>query len=872
MTEDTHERTYRKDYRPSDFLVDAIDLCFELDPAESVVRAKMQLRRNPGLPKSNAPLRLHGDELELRSVRLDGAALDSTRFEADSQGLQIPDVSERFELETEVVIHPAENTKLMGLYTSSDTFCTQCEAEGFRRITYYLDRPDVMARFTTRVEADQANYPVLLSNGNRVGQGELSNGRHWVQWEDPFRKPSYLFALVAGDLVCHHGTFTTASGREVALEIWVEADNADKCEHALASLQAAMKWDEETYGLEYDLDIYMIVAVNDFNMGAMENKGLNIFNSKYVLAKPSTATDDDYEGIESVVSHEYFHNWTGNRVTCRDWFQLTLKEGLTVFRDQEFSADMTSRAVQRVKDVTRLRTAQFAEDAGPLAHPIRPESYIEMNNFYTATVYEKGAEVVRLYQTLLGREGFRKGLRHYLSKHDGCAVTCDDFRQAMADANGVEFTQLERWYLQAGTPVVRAHGSWDESAGVYALTLEQSQRVLPGQPEPLPLPISMRVGLLGADGTDIPGTVRTLELAEAEQTFTFENVSERPVASIGRDFSAPIKLCVERTDEELAFLMAHDSDPFNRWEAGQDLAKRILLRLVERVLEDEPLELDDGLVQAFQRVLSDPSLDGSIKALTLTLPSEELLAQELDLVDPDAVHRARRFVVRGVATALREEWKGTYEQHARGTDAIDKAQIDRRRIKNRALRYLVALEEQETIDLAAEQFGTATAMTDYEAAFMSLVDLVSPETDRAIGEFYQRWRDEPLVLDKWFRMQAMSSAPSAFERVVALSQHPDFNLANPNRARSLLYAFAAGNPVGFHRADGEAYKFVADQILELDAINPQVAARIVASFNQWKRYESHRSSLMKAELERIASRPRISKDVSEIVERALSAH
>jgi aminopeptidase N len=429
MTEDTHERTYRKDYRPSDFLVDAIDLCFELDPAESVVRAKMQLRRNPGLPKSNAPLRLHGDELELRSVRLDGAALDSTRFEADSQGLQIPDVSERFELETEVVIHPAENTKLMGLYTSSDTFCTQCEAEGFRRITYYLDRPDVMARFTTRVEADQANYPVLLSNGNRVGQGELSNGRHWVQWEDPFRKPSYLFALVAGDLVCHHGTFTTASGREVALEIWVEADNADKCEHALASLQAAMKWDEETYGLEYDLDIYMIVAVNDFNMGAMENKGLNIFNSKYVLAKPSTATDDDYEGIESVVSHEYFHNWTGNRVTCRDWFQLTLKEGLTVFRDQEFSADMTSRAVQRVKDVTRLRTAQFAEDAGPLAHPIRPESYIEMNNFYTATVYEKGAEVVRLYQTLLGREGFRKGLRHYLSKHDGCAVTCDDFRR-----------------------------------------------------------------------------------------------------------------------------------------------------------------------------------------------------------------------------------------------------------------------------------------------------------------------------------------------------------------------------------------------------------------------------------------------------------
>ena len=654
-----------------------------------------------------------------------------------------------------------------------------------------------------------------------------------------------------------------------ALEIWVEAENADKCEHALASLQAAMKWDEETYGLEYDLDIYMIVAVNDFNMGAMENKGLNIFNSKYVLAKPSTATDDDYEGIESVVSHEYFHNWTGNRVTCRDWFQLTLKEGLTVFRDQEFSADMTSRPVQRIKDVTRLRTAQFAEDAGPLAHPIRPESYIEMNNFYTATVYEKGAEVVRLYQTLLGREGFRKGLRRYLETHDGSAVTCDDFRQAMAEANGVDLRQLERWYLQAGTPAVRAHGAWDESAGVYVLTLAQSQRAFPGEPEPLPLPIPIRVGLLGADGSDIPGAARTLELTEAEQTFTFEGVSERPVASIARGFSAPIKLEVERSHEELAFLMAHDSDPFNRWEAGQDLSKRVLLGLVDRVLEGRSLELDQGLVDAFREVLSDQSLDGSIKALTLALPSEELLAQELEVVDPAAVHRARRFAVREIAAALRDDLMRTYEEHAHGTEAIDKAQIARRRIKNRALRYLVALEEPETTGLAVEQFRTAAGMTDYEAAFMSLVDLVSPETDRAIDEFYQRWSEDALVLDKWFRMQAMSSTPAAFERVAALSKHPDFNLANPNRARSLLYAFAAGNPVGFHRADGEAYRFVADQILDLDAINPQVAARIVSSFNQWKRYEPGRSGLMKAELERIASRSGISKDVSEIVERAL---
>ena len=866
---DNYDRIYRRDYRTSDFLVDTIDLCFDLTPAETVVRAKMRIHRNPDVPEADGSLVLHGEELALRSVCLDGSPLSAGRFETDLQSLRISDVPDRFELETEVVIHPSQNTKLMGLYTSSGAFCTQCEAEGFRRITYYLDRPDVTARFTTRIEADRASYPVLLSNGNRVGEGTLPDGRHWVQWEDPFRKPCYLFALVAGDLVCHHGTFTTASGREVALEIWVEAENADKCEHALESLQAAMKWDEETYGLEYDLDIYMIVAVNDFNMGAMENKGLNIFNSKYVLAKPSTATDDDYEGIESVVAHEYFHNWTGNRVTCRDWFQLTLKEGLTVFRDQEFSADMTSRAVQRVKDVTRLRTAQFAEDAGPLAHPIRPESYIEMNNFYTATVYEKGAEVVRLYQTLLGRDGFRKGLRHYLEKHDGRAVTCDDFRTAMADANGVDLTALEKWYAQAGTPVVRAQDEWNESTGVYTLTLTQSQRSFPQEPEPSPLPIPVRVGLLGSDGMDMVGTHRTLELTEAAQTFTFEGVVERPVASIARGFSAPIKLELERSPEELAFLMAHDSDPFNRWEAGQDLGKRVLLGLVQRAVDGQSLELDAGLVDAFRPVLSDPSLDGSMKALTLTLPSEELLAQELEVVHPDAVHQARHFAIREIAAGLRDDLTRTYEQHASGTEAVDKVQIARRRIKNRALRYLVALEEPETIEIAAEQFATARGMTDYEAAFTCLVDVVSPKTDRAIEAFYERWRGDPLVLDKWFRIQAMSIAPIAFDRVVALSQHPDFSFANPNRVRSLLYAFGAGNPIGFHRTDGKAYRFLADQILALDVINPQVASRIVSSFNQWRRYEPGRGPLMKHELERIASHPGISKDVSEIVERAL---
>jgi aminopeptidase N len=863
-----NSRIYRKDYLPPTHLVDAVDLDFRLDPEETVVHARMQVRRNPAVGPTES-LDLHGDELELRAIRIDGVDLGQGEYVADPDRLRIHRVPEAFVLETEVAIAPARNSKLMGLYTSSGVFCTQCEAEGFRRITYALDRPDVMSRYTTRIEADKAQYPVLLSNGNRVAQGELDGGRHWVQWEDPFRKPSYLFALVAGNLVCHRGRFTTVSGRDVALEIWVETENADKCEHALASLQAAMRWDEQTYGLEYDLDIYMIVAVNDFNMGAMENKGLNIFNSKFVLAKPSTATDDDYEGIESVVAHEYFHNWTGNRVTCRDWFQLTLKEGLTVFRDQEFSADMISPAVQRIKDVTRLRTAQFAEDAGPLAHPIRPESYIEMNNFYTATVYEKGAEVVRLYQTLFGKEGFRKGLRHYLHEHDGCAVTCDDFRNAMAEANDADLSQLERWYAQAGTPTVRARDHWEPEAFRYSLTLRQTQRRMADAPEPLPLPIPVRVGLVASDGTEIPGTARTLELRGEEQTFAFEGVTERPVASIGRGFSAPVRLDVERSLDELAFLMAHDSDSFSRWESGQELCKRVLIARVDDVLCKRPLSLEPVLVDAFRKVLTDPELDGSIKALTLTLPSEEVLSQELKAVDPQAVHEARLSLVTELARALRSEWTAAYERHAEGSDAFVKAEVDRRRIKNRALRYLVALEEPETISLAVEQFRSATGMTDYEAAFLCLVDLVSPETDEAIAAFYARWSDEPLVLDKWFRMQAMSDADNVLDRVIELSRHPDFTLSNPNRARSLLYAFAAGNPIGFHREDGAGYRFVADQVLELDRINPQVASRIVSSFNQWKRYEAGRSVQMRAELDRIAADAAISKDVREIVERAL---
>ncbi|MEM7433737.1 MAG: aminopeptidase N [Myxococcota bacterium] len=869
MPDNEHARIYRLDYAPPTFSIDTVDLTFLLDETRTSVRATLEIRRREDAPADATDLVLDGDELELTSIALDGAALDAARYEATPERLLVRDVPDRFKLETEVAIRPSANTKLMGLFMSGGSFCTQCEAEGFRRITYFLDRPDVMARFTTRIEADRARFPVLLSNGNRVDGGELPDNRHWVTWEDPFAKPSYLFALVAGELSCHRGSYTTRSGRDVALEIWVEPQNADKCEHAMNSLRAAMKWDEDTYGLEYDLDIYMIVAVDDFNMGAMENKGLNVFNSMYVLAKPTTATDDDYEGIEGVVAHEYFHNWTGNRVTCRDWFQLTLKEGLTVYRDQEFSADMTSRPVQRIKDVNRLRSAQFAEDAGPLAHPIRPESYIEMNNFYTATVYEKGAEVVRLYETFLGKAGFRQGLRNYLSKHDGSAVTCDDFRIAMGEANDTDFTDLERWYSQAGTPVVRGQGTWNEVDRRYTLALSQSQRAAGQESTPEPLPIPIRVGLLGTSGDELPGTAQTLVLRDREASFAFEDVQERPVLSIGRGFSAPIKLEVERTHEELAFLLANDTDAFSRWEAGQVLGERVLLDLVGRVGGEEPLALDPSLTDAFAAVLDDDALDGSIKSLTVTLPSEERLAQAIDSVDPEAVHRARRFAVRALAAALQDKWMQLYQRHSQGHDTIDKPEVDRRRLKNRALRYLAALETNETTALAKQQFDAATTMTEYEGAFAALLDTPTPEADDAIAAFYARWKGERLVLDKWFRMQAMSTAAGSFERVIALAEHPDFNLTNPNRVRSLVYAFAAGNPIGFHRLDGAGYEFVADHVLRLDGINPQVASRIVSSFNQWKRYDPPRQELMRATLERISKEPTLSKDVAEIVGQAL---
>ena len=872
---------YRKDYRPPTYVIDEADLRFELDPGATLVTSRLRMRAQGATP--SGPLVLHGEKLELLELVLDGTALPREAYRVDGETLTIFDVPTAFVLETKVRISPQDNTELSGLYVSGDTLCTQCEAEGFRRITYFLDRPDVMARYRTTIVADETRYPVLLSNGNRVDAGKLDDGRHFVCWEDPFPKPSYLFALVAADLRCHSGSFRTRSGRDVRLEIWVEPRHVDACEHALRSLQKAMAWDEETYGREYDLDIYMIVAVSDFNMGAMENKGLNVFNAKYVLARPETATDDDYEDIEGVIAHEYFHNWTGNRITCRDWFQLTLKEGLTVFRDEQFTADMTSAAVKRIQDVKTLRTAQFAEDQSPTAHPIRPEAYIEMNNFYTVTVYNKGAEVVRMFHTLLGADGFRKGMDLYFERHDGQAVTCDDFRAAMADANGVDLEQFGRWYTQAGTPLLEAHGSHDAAQRRYSLTLEQHPPTNVDAGEWAPLHVPVAVGLMGPDGDDLPlqvsspttllvrGTTAILELREARQTFVFEGVEAPPVPSLLRGFSAPVKLVHDRSVDELAFAMGHDADSFCRWDAGQTLAQRLLLELATRASSGEPLELDPRLSAAWRRVLDDPELDGSLKALTLTLPDERLLGQQLEVVDVDGIHRARAHTVEALAHAHAEALRETYERlRPRSGYAIDREAIDGRRLKNTCLQYLVALEDPDAIALASAQFEGADNMTDAQAALVCLVDCDSPARDEALAAFHARWRHDALVLDKWFAVQASSNREDTLDRVVQLASHPDFTLRNPNRVRSLLGVFSVRNQARFHAADGRGYAFLGDRILELDAINPQVAARLVGAFNQWRRFDPMRKDGMRTQLERIVGTRGLSKDVYELASKCLA--
>ncbi|MFP5505010.1 MAG: aminopeptidase N [Gammaproteobacteria bacterium] len=868
------------DYRPPDFRIERVDLDFELDAARTRVVARLWLERTAGAAP-DAPLVLHGERLELESLHLDGRALSGDDCRTDAEGLTIDRVPDRFELRIVTRIRPQDNTELSGLYTSSGNFCTQCEAEGFRRITYFLDRPDVMARYTATLHADRARYPVLLANGNLVATGEEGDGRHWARWEDPFPKPSYLFALVAGDLAWIEDRFTTASGREVRLFVYVQPHNIDKCGHAMQSLKKAMRWDEEVYGREYDLDRYMIVAVDDFNMGAMENKGLNIFNSKFVLARPDTATDTDYQNIEGVIGHEYFHNWSGNRVTCRDWFQLSLKEGFTVFRDQEFSADMGSRAVKRIQDVNLLRTHQFREDAGPMAHPIRPDAYVEINNFYTATVYNKGAEVVRMLRTLVGTEGFRLGTDLYFRRHDGQAVTTDDFVRAIEDANAVKLAQFRHWYSQAGTPVVRVERHYDPTARTYALTLHQHCPPTPGQPDKQPFHIPVSLALLAADGHPIPlrlygeaqpqGTERVLQLCQAQETFVFQDIPSEPAPSLLRGFSAPARLELDYSDEELAFLLAHDNDAFCRWEAGQQLAARLILALAQDWRCGQMREIPAAFVEAIAKVLATGGLDPAFRALAITLPSEIYLAEFMEEVDPEALHAARQHLRRRLARSLRGELLQTYhalDQH--GEYRLDARAVGQRSLRNTCLGYLMELEDDaEALALCVAQFRGAQNMTDVMAALGALAHRHEAVAQHCLDEFHARWRDEQLVLDKWLAVQALSRREDTLERVRALTAHPAFSLRNPNKVYALLRTFAQGNPLRFHAADGSAYRFLGEMLARLDVLNPQVAARLAGAFSDWRRYEPVRRAAMKDVLLNLSHSERLSKDLYEITTKTL---
>nr|WP_288256536.1 aminopeptidase N [uncultured Pseudomonas sp.] len=885
MRTEQSKTIYLKDYQVPDYLIDETHLTFELFEDHSLVHAQLVMRRNPeaggGLPK----LVLDGQQLELLHLKLDDRELGEDDYTLTDSHLTLQPTQERFVVDSSVRIHPESNTALEGLYKSGTMFCTQCEAEGFRKITFYLDRPDVMSTFTTTVSAEQHAYPVLLSNGNPIASGSEEGGRHWATWEDPFKKPAYLFALVAGDLWCVEDSFTTMSSREVALRIYVEPENIDKVQHAMDSLKRSMKWDEEVYGREYDLDIFMIVAVNDFNMGAMENKGLNIFNSSCVLAKAETATDAAHQRVEAVVAHEYFHNWSGNRVTCRDWFQLSLKEGFTVFRDSEFSADTHSRTVKRIEDVAYLRTHQFAEDAGPMAHPVRPDAYMEISNFYTLTIYEKGSEVLRMIHTLLGPELFRKGSDLYFERHDGQAVTCDDFVKAMEDASGIDLTQFKRWYTQAGTPRLEVSEAYDAAAQTYSLTFRQSCPATPGQSEKLPFVIPVALGLLDAQGVELPlrlqgesatqGTSRVLSVTEAEQTFTFEGVAEKPLPSLLRGFSAPVKLHFPYSRDQLMFLMQHDSDGFNRWEAGQQLSVQVLQELIGQHQRGEALVLDQRLVTALRTLLEDESLDQAMVAEMLSLPGEAYLTEISEVADVEAIHAAREFARKALADALFAPLWARYQANREVSKATpyvaEAAHFARRSLQNIALSYLMPSEKPEVLAACVDQFDNADNMTERLAALAVLVN--SPfqeEQGKALAMFADFFKDNPLVMDQWFSVQAGCPLPGGLERVHALMQHEAFTLKNPNKVRALIGAFANQNLINFHRADGAGYRFLADQVITLNALNPQIASRLLAPLTRWRKYGSARQALMKAELERILASGELSSDVYEVVSKSLA--
>ena len=872
MTQQTPPTFYRQDYSAPNYLTDQIELTFQLNQDETLVTARSLFRRNAEQTVGRKSLFLDGQELELVVISLDSRALATADYSVTDAGLMVHNVPDTFTLEITTRIHPDRNTALEGLYRSSGNYCTQCEAQGFRKITFYQDRPDVMARFTTRIEADASTCPVLLSNGNLLEKGSLGAGRHYAVWQDPFPKPCYLFALVAGDLVCLEERFVTRSGRTVLLQIFVEPRNQRKCAHAMHSLHKAMRWDEEVYGLEYDLDRYMIVAVDDFNMGAMENKGLNIFNSKYVLASPETATDQDYLGVEGVIAHEYFHNWTGNRVTCRDWFQLSLKEGLTVFRDQELSADMNSRPVQRISDVRLLRTFQFKEDSGPMAHPIRPDSYVEINNFYTVTVYNKGAEVIRMMHTLLGIEGFRRGMDLYFARHDGQAVTCDDFVAAMADASGLDLDQFKRWYSQAGTPVLRVSESWEEENGVYTVTVQQSCSPTPGQEVKQAFHIPLHIGLLDGRGKDMVVSDTLLQLREAEQSFAFPALTERPTLSFLRGFSAPVRVAPFQGREELAFLMAHDSNLFNRWDAANRLSESIILECVQTLQQGGTPVLDPLFVDALRLNLQQKGGDKALLAQALTLPAETTLALQMEVIDPDNLFLARRFVRAELARQLHQELRQVYEENREiGGYALTPEAMGRRSLKNISLSYLLAMEplSADNLDLAMKQYGQKANMTDVMAALTALVNCAVEQRQEVLGDFYQQWQNEPLVVDKWLSLQATSSLEDTLETVKYLLNHAAFSLHNPNKVRALIGAFATGNQVRFHNASGAGYAFLSNQIITLDRTNPQIAARLMTPFTSWKRYDTNRQQLMREQMETIAGQKGLSAGVYELVQKSL---
>ena len=867
----------RSDYTPYPWRLEGVRLHFNIESDSTTVNSEIRYARNPDGPFESSIV-LNGQDMELLRVSMDGRELSAAEYKLDSDQLIIPDAPDQGLLVIDVRIKPDQNTALEGLYPSGEFLLTQCEAEGFRKITYFPDRPDVMTCYEVTIEADKQRYPVLLSNGNAVASGDRDNGRHWVTWDDPFAKPSYLFALVAGDLACLEDHFVTRSGRDVTLRVYVEEENIDRCDHAMQSLIHSMKWDEDRFDLEYDLDIYHIVATNDFNMGAMENKSLNIFNSKYVLARPDTATDDDYQGIEAVIGHEYFHNWTGNRVTCQDWFQLTLKEGLTVFRDQEFSSDMQSRAVKRIRDVRDLRNRQFPEDAGPMSHPIRPDQYLEIGNFYTMTVYQKGAAIIRMYHTLLGEDGFLKGMKLYFERHDGQAVTCDDFLAAMADANGVDLERFGRWYGQSGTPEVTASCTYDEQDSSFTLKLSQCTPPTNDQKDKKNLVIPFKMGLLTASGEAYPlqldsdsepsGSSRVLILQEQEQSFRFINIPARPVPSLLRDFSAPVKLNFSWSSEELATLMAHDSDPFSRWEAAQLLAQAEILSNCERRAQGQEMVVDPALSKAFSRLLDDEETDPALLADAMVLPTEEYLAEQMQVVDVDGIHSARSFVRKKLAGELKTKLENRYSKLNDGAP-YDKSSVAmaRRCLKNVCLAYLLQVPGGEK--LAVEQLANSDNMTDTLAALRGLVWADAEAADEALSRFDDQWKDDPLVMDKWFTIQAAKPETDTVGRVLALMDHEAFSLTNPNKVRSLIGVFALANPTGFHAADGSGYRFHADQVIALNALNPQVAARMVTAFNAWSRYDENRQNLMKCELERISNTGGLSKDVFEIVSKAL---